>query len=406
MNVLFFILSIFLLNDSFAIQKFDSAHAVLLEGDIVEGVIYSNSSDPLILNDEIISQLKYSIGQLNGEEGGCPDMSKTTIDHKNISSENENHFKVTYNAHLNIAWPSDKAVPEKYLLYLPREGGWNFLYGLMQKYGPEGDSDYNCIDYSAHEVGPGNFWYYYRPLKSVCPLSKNSNEVVIIPLILNISDLNSTDKYPEYDKVWEDKKLIATLVFGMNTPEIFNQFDAGVEAFTSMIKLSLKNCGTLTWSNIPQIDQYYLPKDTERIVHLKFNNEVGEVDLVLILVDSIRNVIEGSEIQKIYRVRSEISDFISYNGHSGLGANIRKLSSMGSFVQNQYQIFMVNGCDTFAYIDDSLARAHQLVNPDYLPSKFFDIITNSMQSYFHRNAESNITLLSALLEKKKTYKKS
>jgi hypothetical protein len=65
---------------------------------------------------------------------------------------------------------------------------------------------------------------------------------------------------------------------------------------------------------------------------------------------------------------------------------------------------MVNGCDTFAYVDYSLRDAHAAVNPGYGPNKFFDIITNAMPSYFSMDSLSNIVILRALVGKTQTYR--
>ena len=124
---------------------------------------------------------------------------------------------------------------------------------------------------------------------------------------------------------------------------------------------------------------------------------------MLILVEDIKEVYPGSEIETLYNERTTYSDFVSYSGHSGLGANIRQLAQMGRFVPGQYQIFLINGCDTFAYVDEALARAHERVNPGKGRYKFFDILTNAMPSFFHMNARSNMTVIKALVEKDKTY---
>ena len=77
---------------------------------------------------------------------------------------------------------------------------------------------------------------------------------------------------------------------------------------------------------------------------------------------------------------------------------------MGKFVKGQYQLFLVNGCDTFAYVDDALFDAHQAVNPDNEKTKYLDIITNAMPSYFHENAGANMAIINALVSKDKTYR--
>jgi hypothetical protein len=43
----------------------------------------------------------------------------------------------------------------------------------------------------------------------------------------------------------------------------------------------------------------------------------------------------------------------------------------------------MNGCDTFAYIDDSLSRAHKAINSDDTTGfKYIDIVNNGMPAFF------------------------
>jgi hypothetical protein len=133
-----------------------------------------------------------------------------------------------------------------------------------------------------------------------------------------------------------------------------------------------------------------------------FERPEGTLDVEILLIDGILSTDDA--FKKRYNERTKISDLVSYNGHSGLGANIRALARLGSFVQGQYQLFFVNGCDTFAYVDNALRDAHAAVNPGYGPSKFFDIITNAMPSYFRSNADNNVALIQAFLGRSKTYR--
>ncbi len=128
----------------------------------------------------------------------------------------------------------------------------------------------------------------------------------------------------------------------------------------------------------------------------------GPLDLALFLIDGIQTVDAAFKVK--YNRRTERSDFISYNGHSGLGANIQALARLGHFLRGKYQIFMVNGCDTFAYIDDALRDAHQAANPTEGPDRYLDIIINAMPSFFDENSRSNMTVLEGLVNKRKTYR--
>lgn len=63
----------------------------------------------------------------------------------------------------------------------------------------------------------------------------------------------------------------------------------------------------------------------------------------------------------------------------------------------------MNGCDTFAYVEDTLVKAHHDANPDAAPTKYFGYIVNAMPSYFNRMAESNMAILTSLADEELSY---
>jgi hypothetical protein len=100
-----------------------------------------------------------------------------------------------------------------------------------------------------------------------------------------------------------------------------------------------------------------------------------------------------------YEALSTRADLIAYNGHAGLGSNIRALANAGKWVQGQYVVVFMNGCDTFAYIDGSLFSAHKAVNPDDTTgSKYIDIVNNGMPSFFANMPESTLAIMRGFLK--------
>ena len=87
-----------------------------------------------------------------------------------------------------------------------------------------------------------------------------------------------------------------------------------------------------------------------------------------------------------YEGLTPTADYIVYNGHSGLGQNVRDLARRGAWNTGQYAIVFMNGCDTYAYIDSALAEAHADVNPDDPDgTKYLDIVANAMPSYVRQH---------------------
>jgi hypothetical protein len=81
------------------------------------------------------------------------------------------------------------------------------------------------------------------------------------------------------------------------------------------------------------------------------------------------------------------------------------MAGQGKFRPGQYQIFMVNACDTFAYYDNALQIAHAGTNPNSHSSKHFDLVSTAMPSYFHLNANSTLVLVDSLVASKHSYRR-
>jgi hypothetical protein len=384
--------------------KFDAAHGIALDATITEGVILSATDSEPTLKSEIEEQLMYAIGQLNGIGGG-PDMNRLQISLQDVAPLEEGGFRATYTAQLFVAWPRERTIPESYTFILPSRGDWQGVSEFFDAYGADETTGKRCLDWGAHDVSSSMFWYYYRPEKFSCPLrvtepdEENPGLATRINATINLSDKNTEGKSPEYGKVWQDDKLIVTAIFGKNEHGATSNWDAGISAYRGMYRDLLARFGEPDSTNLPEGES---PDSKNHQLELTFQTTSGELDIHIYLVNGIRSV--DRDFMSRYNARTRDSDFVSYSGHSGLGANIRALARMGEFVKDQYQLFLINGCDTFAYVDNSLRDAHHLVNPDHGKDKYFDIITNAMPSYFHMNATANMAVISGLVSQSQTYR--
>jgi len=381
--------------------KFDSAHTLAYDGVIDQGRIFSSSGNDTAISAQIREQLMFTIGQLNGRNGGI-DMHKLETSIIEKIERAEGGFDVVYAAKLFIAWPRENPAPETYEFILPARGDYQGQRNFFAAYGSDEDQGKKCLAWEAHDVN-GIFWYYYRPEKASCALRDSSfddHELVVRTTVhLRVSGENTENKYPEYGKIWEDDVLTVTAIFGKNEEGEISNYDAGIASFRQLYSDLIRAYGTPVSSNLePGQD----PGAANNDVRLLFATDHGQIDIHIYLVDGIRSV--NTAFQEKYNERTKISDFISYSGHSGLGANIRALARMGTFLKDKYQIFLINGCDTFAYVDGALTRAHHEVNPEFAPTKFVDIITNAMPSYFHSNSRSNMTVIDGLLKKESSYR--
>jgi len=379
--------------------RFAAAHSVAFDGVITSGRLVTSLAADDYVKDQIHEQLYYTVGILNGY-GGVADLNRTKGDliiiNERIPLEN-GKFEVRYSAELFVAWARDRAVPPSLNLVVPAsmEEGLQAFFDLYHV--PE------CRDHSAHDVTADIFWYYYRPSQSGCSLGDSSrddpNMVSRFNMALSRSDENTTGKFPEYAKIWEDGRLVVTAVFGKGEAGATSVSDHGISAYNSFYKDLVRDFGQPFESSV-RVPRFGPGADITD-VRVRFRHRVGEIDIHMFLVEGIQSV--GSDFEEKYNAQTAKSDFVSYSGHSGLGANIRALARKGSFTTGQYQIYLVNGCDTFAYVDDMLRDKAALANPGFGPHKFIDIITNAMPSYFHWNSHSNMTVIRTLLGKKMTY---
>jgi hypothetical protein len=80
-------------------------------------------------------------------------------------------------------------------------------------------------------------------------------------------------------------------------------------------------------------------------------------------------------------------------------SNITALQQMGNFFPGKYQIAFFDGCDSFGYLDDTLAKRRAALNPDDATgTKYLDIVTNAMPAYFDNMPTATMALFNALLD--------
>jgi hypothetical protein len=122
-----------------------------------------------------------------------------------------------------------------------------------------------------------------------------------------------------------------------------------------------------------------------------------KVKITALLVDAITSTWPGFDQR--YENITPTADLIAYNGHAGLGQNVRALARKGHWVRNKYQVFFMNGCDTFAYVDGSLAQTRSAVNPDDPGgTKYMEFVTNAMPSYFHSMSAASAAMVDGFLD--------
>ncbi len=368
-------------------DAYTSASARLYDFEF-DGEVVSDTSDA---KSAVSDQMLFTIGQLNGE-GGVARLDKIALSNVKTAAVGAK-TKITYHAKLPVSWPKGKTAPRSYTLLLPRDVTWEGQGAFFEKHAPK------CTDPWAHDNETGIYWYYYRPRTAGCDVA---DDVVQMRAKVRVSPENSTRKYPEYDKIWQDGALKAVVIFGKVEDGATTDADRGIwsyNLFVSTMKKELPNAKT-TPADVGDAPGIAKPQTT---IDADVPG-VGKVSITAFLVDNVRE--GGPAFEAKYNALSTDADLIVYNGHAGLGQNVRKLATMGKFKSGQYQIFYMNGCDTFAYVDGSMAQTRARLNPDDpTGTKYMEILTNSMPPNWDSLPLNTMTLIRALTDKAhpKTY---
>jgi hypothetical protein len=333
----------------------------------------------------IETQMLYSVGQLNGNNsvGRLDKLDIQSID----TSVGDGQCTVKYHARILVAWGRED-VPESYELMLPRDVRMSGQEAFMEKY------KRHCVSPSAHDLTPGIFWYYYRPSAFMCEIE--DADVVRIRASVHPSPIHTTGKYPEYHEVWKDDVLEVVAVFG-KYKDGATSGDAGITAYNRFLRDVTGQFHADSLVTTPEDIPMNPGVETPEVIFEAAFDDGRRVRVVAILIDSVGSA--DSTFWNRYEELTPKADLIVYNGHAGLGANIRKLASRGEWIQGQYAIVFMNGCDTYAYIDSALAEAHAEVNPDDPEgTKYVDIVANAMPSFFRSMSAATMALIRGLVD--------
>jgi hypothetical protein len=343
-------------------------------------------------NDKQVIQdhLLYTIGQLNGMGG------VGRLDHLNLTNIRKeavgSKTKITYTATMPVAWGKRNSVPSTVTLKLPTDMSSDFIAPFVEKF------KHDCVDFGAHDVDEGSMWYYFRPANSACRLTASDVSTVVATTAPSLQQ--TTGKFPEYHKIWEDNKFNAVTIFGKFEDGATTAADAGIAAWREFVvesRRTLSTIGTVTSipANLPAT-----PPVTATDIEFSVTKPDGKkVSVIILLSDNVRIGLQNPAFRKRYEDASTRADLIMYNGHAGLGANIKALSRAGKWVRGQYVIAFEDGCDTYAYIDSELGNAHKAINPDDTTGfKYVDTLANALPAFFASMSNSAIVLLKGLID--------
>lgn len=356
-----------------------------------DGELKTNSSWGL--SSQIENQLLYTVGQLNGEKS-VSRLDRVALTNVKLSGSGSER-KITYHAKLIVAWGKRNSIPASYTFKLPKDVTYSGVERFTELYKS------TCVDAGAHDVDANSMWYYYRPNRSGCNLADEN--VVNAVATVTLSEITTTGKYPEYHKIWEDGVFRTVAIFG-KVEDGATDGDSGIYAYNRFVKAMRTKLSPYNVTTVPASLSSSPGVGTPDVSFSATLPDGKKVEVVALLIDGVRTA--GADFDKRYASLTGKADFISYSGHSGLGANIRALARKGKWEAGQYSVVFMNGCDTYAYVDSALADARSAVNPDDpTGTKHLDMIMNAMPSYFSKMDSNTLAIFTALLafDKPKTF---
>ena len=375
--------------DPSSIQKVEpgkadtSAEAIILE---LAFTAELRTTDFLVPQWAIKDQLLYTVGQLNGDDavGRLDKVELTNL--KTAPADGE--WMVKYDAVLQVAWRKSQGVPDSYTFQLPKNVGKKGQKAFTEKY------SHDCVEAGAHDIDSGSMWYYYRPQRSSCALA--ADEIIEAKATVSVSEVNTTGKYPEYDQVWSDSVFQVVAVFGKYEDGATHEGDAGVRAYNNFNSQIRDMLASPSLDVVPRHATRRPGIDAPDVMYSAKIDDTHRVVVHALLVDNVRTA--GAAFDARYGELSRFADLIVYNGHAGLGANIRALAGKGEWQAGQYAMVFLNGCDTYAYVDTALFDAHAKVNEDdELGTKYTDVITNALPAFFASMPNATLALVKSLM---------
>jgi hypothetical protein len=335
-------------------------------------------------------QLLFTVGQLNGMNA-VGRVDKAVITNVVRTETEDGLTRLSYHAQLPIAWGNGpRNVPASIQLKLPRDISFVGQDAFTEKYKA------NCVDAGAHDVDSGSMFYYFRPANRACRIA--AEDVSLATATLAPSPTQSTGKFPEYDKVWEDNRLEVLAIFGKYEDGATTASDAGVAAYNTFVSSITSELRTRNLVTIPATVPARPGVDAPDIELTATLPDGKVIHVVALLTDNVSTGLSEPAFRDRYETLSTRADLIVYSGHAGLGTNVRALARAGQWVTGQYAIVYLNGCDTFAYVDDALFTAHQEINPDDTTGfKYIDIVNNAMPAFFHSMSGATMAMIRGLI---------
>ena len=362
-----------------------SKSAIFLELSFHGETIGAGTESPTQLRKSVVSQLFYLAGELDKVHGGHGRFGYVELENVQVEPLEGGLERIVYDAKLPVAWPKHRAVPETYRVVAPLRVDPVSLDAFNTKYaGRCGEAHY----------GAEYLWYDFEPVTSGCAIDEGD----VIDTVAKVapSPYTTIDKRPELERFWDDGVFRAVVVHGTDSSWGKDENDTGVRqylAFQDKLKSAYPD-GVVTEGPT----SYGIFDDwTFEVEVPSYGGGSGKLVVTTLLTSSLESI--GSDFDERFAALSPEADLITYGGHSGLSANIKAIAAKEKVQAQHYQVYFLDGCSTFAYLDTTLTDARIAINGEELDphgTKFLDVIVNAQPAPWYTGAASQWTVLSSL----------
>jgi len=343
--------------------------------------ILSNSTQKQKISELIDLQLQHMYGAFTTHPGfdEAPGIPSGDYKVKILAAEkvpNENYAKISY-SYDDIVVFSTKLFrgggTTRINFVLPKDPVTIYKAGF-----PTPSSRKNlCTD--EHYNSEGDFWYFWNPYQEGCPIGAAD----LVSVQTDLTPMNVTrGTYPEYAKLHgqngNGEVLQVSYIVGVD--EGFQNGDLGRKTFNDAFA-GLKAAGFKATVDEPR----------RKRLSFTFGAKRTAVEMLLMDPDSAEFAQEA-----VRGMRS--ADIFLYDGHSGLGGYLspdRLAEDTGAALalpQNKYQIFVFQGCSTYAYYNTAYFKLKRS-GSDPKGTKNLDIITTGIGAAFDVGAKVDVAFL-------------
>jgi len=362
-----------------------SKSAIFLEMSFSGRVLAPVADSAAEQKKQIVTQLFYMAGELDKVHGGHGQFGFVELGNVETLDQGDGLVLTTYDAKVPVAWPKWRDVPETYRVILPLHVDDAGLSAFNTKYaGTCGKAKY----------GADNLWYDFEPVTMACEMDAAD----IVDTVANVapSPHTTTDKRPEFELFWDDGEFRAVIVHGTDGAWSMDESDVGVREYLDFQKLVKRaypdaeiTSGTTSYSIF---DDW-----TARVTVPTYDGGEGTLVVTTLLTAPLKSI--GSDFDARFGPLSRDADLITYGGHSGLSKNIKALAAKEQVKAQHYQVYFLDGCSTFAYLDSTLVDRRREINGVELDpngTQYLDMIVNAQPAPWTTGADSQWTILSNL----------